>query len=73
MLGTVPVNSSQLFGCIGELFCVSRLCFDKNGDKKIDEVQILRALAMMRHFSTRGVIYQSDQKGMTETTPHSFG
>jgi hypothetical protein len=56
MFGMVPVNSLQLFGCVGELFCVSRLCFDKNGDKKIDEVQILLALAMMRHFLTRGGI-----------------
>ncbi len=45
----------------------------KNGNKKIDEVQILHALAMMRHFLTKGVIYQSDQKGMTETTAHSYG
>jgi hypothetical protein len=73
MLGTVPVNNPQLFGFVGGLFCVSQLCFNKNGDKKIDEVQILRALSMMRQFSTIGVIYRSDQKGMTETTAHSYG
>ncbi len=73
MLGMVPVNSLQIFGCVGKLFCVSQLCFDKNGDKKINDVQILRALAMMRHFLTKGVIHQSDQKGMTETTADSFG
>jgi hypothetical protein len=35
MLGMVLVNSSQLFGCVGKLFCVSRLCFNKNGQNKI--------------------------------------
>jgi hypothetical protein len=54
MLGTVPVNNLRLFGCVGKLFCVSPLCFDKNGGKKIDEVQIWLALAMMCHFSTSG-------------------
>ncbi len=39
----------------------------------IDEVQILRTLTMMCHLLTRGVVYQSDQKGMTETTAHSNG
>jgi hypothetical protein len=71
MLETVPVNSSQLFGCVGKLFCVSQLCFDNNGHKKIDEVQLQLALAMMRQFLTRGVLYQSDQKGMTEMIAHS--
>jgi hypothetical protein len=73
MLGMVPVNSSRLFGYVGKLCCVSRLCFDKNGHKKINEVQIRLVLAMMRHFLTKGVRYQSDQKGMTETTAHSNG
>ena len=41
--------------------------------KKFDEVQILRTLVMMCHFLTRGVIYQSDLKEMTETTAHSNG
>jgi hypothetical protein len=72
-LGMVPVNSSQLFGCVGELFCVPQLCFNKNGNKKFDEDQILHALAMMRRFSTKGVTYQTDQKGLTETTVHSYG
>jgi hypothetical protein len=73
MLGTVPVNSLRLFGGVGELFCVSRLCFNKNGEKKFKEVQILRALAMMRHFLTWGDIYQSDLKGMTEKVHTHMG
>jgi hypothetical protein len=73
MLGIVPVNSSQLFRCVGKLFCVSQLCFDKNGHKKNDEVQIWLALAMMCQLYTKGVVYQSDQIRMTKMTAHSNG
>jgi hypothetical protein len=40
---------------------------------KIDEVQIWLALAIMHHVLTRGVMYQNDQKGMTEITAHCNG
>jgi hypothetical protein len=45
----------------------------KMATKYIDEMQIWRASVLVRHFLTRRLSYQSDQKGLTETTVHSYG
>jgi hypothetical protein len=57
MLGTCLLIVRNYLDVLASYFMLYDCALTKIGDKKIDEVQIWHALAMMRNFLTRGVIY----------------